>query len=48
MSAFVLSFDLEDWHQLVRRSVSAAGWDEPHPSFELRPASSSTSWTSSA
>jgi polysaccharide deacetylase family protein (PEP-CTERM system associated) len=34
VNPFLLSFDLEDWQQLVRRSVSAAGWDEPHPSFE--------------
>jgi polysaccharide deacetylase family protein (PEP-CTERM system associated) len=31
---FVLSFDLEDWHQLVRRGAGAAGWDVPHPAFE--------------
>jgi polysaccharide deacetylase family protein (PEP-CTERM system associated) len=31
---FVLSFDLEDWHQLVRRAAGTAGWDEPHPAFE--------------
>jgi polysaccharide deacetylase family protein (PEP-CTERM system associated) len=34
VNPFVLSFDLEDWQQLVRRSVLAEGWDEPHPSFE--------------
>lgn len=31
---FVLSFDLEDWNQLVRRSAGADNWDVPHPSFE--------------
>jgi len=31
---FVLSVDLEDWHQLVRRSAGAADWDAPHPAFE--------------
>jgi polysaccharide deacetylase family protein (PEP-CTERM system associated) len=31
---FVLSFDLEDWHQLVRRGAGAAEWDVPHPAFE--------------
>jgi polysaccharide deacetylase family protein (PEP-CTERM system associated) len=30
---FVLSFDLEDWHQLVRRSAGAGDWDAPHPAF---------------
>jgi polysaccharide deacetylase family protein (PEP-CTERM system associated) len=34
VNPFLLSFDLEDWQQLVRRSVQAEGWDEPHPSFE--------------
>lgn len=31
---FVLSIDLEDWHQLVRRGVGAVDWDAPHPAFE--------------
>lgn len=31
---FVLSIDLEDWHQLVRRGVGAEDWDRPHPAFE--------------
>ena len=31
---FVLSFDLEDWHQLVRRGAGAQDWDVPHPAFE--------------
>jgi polysaccharide deacetylase family protein (PEP-CTERM system associated) len=31
---FVLSIDLEDWHQLVRRGAGAAEWDVPHPAFE--------------
>jgi polysaccharide deacetylase family protein (PEP-CTERM system associated) len=31
---FVLSFDLEDWHQLVRRGAGAHDWDAPHPAFE--------------
>ena len=31
---FVLSFDLEDWHQLVRRGAGADAWDVPHPAFE--------------
>ena len=31
---FVLSFDLEDWHQLVRRGAGAQDWDRSHPAFE--------------
>src|SRR3954453_9739418 len=33
---FVLSIDLEDWHQLVRRGAGAGAehWDVPHPAFE--------------
>lgn len=31
---FVLSIDLEDWHQLVRRGAGAAEWDVRHPAFE--------------
>ncbi len=31
---FVLSIDLEDWHQLVRRGAGSADWDVPHPAFE--------------
>ena len=33
-AGFVLSFDLEDWHQLVRRGAGARDWDAPHPAFE--------------
>lgn len=31
---FVLSIDLEDWHQLVRRGAGAADWDVPRPEFQ--------------
>jgi peptidoglycan-N-acetylglucosamine deacetylase len=31
---FLLSFDLEDWHQLVRRRAGAERWDVTHPAFE--------------
>ena len=31
---FVLSVDLEDWHQLVRRGAGAEHWDVRHPAFE--------------
>jgi polysaccharide deacetylase family protein (PEP-CTERM system associated) len=31
---FVLSIDLEDWHQLVRRGAGAEPWDVPHAAFE--------------
>jgi polysaccharide deacetylase family protein (PEP-CTERM system associated) len=30
----VLTFDLEDWHQLVHRSLGVPDWDRPHPAFE--------------
>ena len=30
----VLTFDLEDWHQIVHRSLGAADWDRPHEAFE--------------
>jgi polysaccharide deacetylase family protein (PEP-CTERM system associated) len=30
---FLLSFDLEDWHQLVRRRAGAERWDVTHPAF---------------
>jgi polysaccharide deacetylase family protein (PEP-CTERM system associated) len=30
----VLTFDLEDWHQIVHRSLGVAEWDRPHPAFE--------------
>ena len=30
----VLTFDLEDWHQIVHRSLGVADWDRPHPAFE--------------
>ena len=30
----LLSFDLEDWHQLVHRRLGLADWDRPHPAFE--------------
>jgi polysaccharide deacetylase family protein (PEP-CTERM system associated) len=29
----LLSFDFEDWHQLVRRQLGAPGWDSPNPEF---------------
>jgi polysaccharide deacetylase family protein (PEP-CTERM system associated) len=31
--ALLLSFDLEDWHQLVHRRIGRADWDRPHPAF---------------
>ena len=30
----VLTFDLEDWHQIVHRALGVAEWDRPHPAFE--------------
>jgi polysaccharide deacetylase family protein (PEP-CTERM system associated) len=30
----VLTFDLEDWHQIVHRSLGLADWDRPNPAFE--------------
>jgi polysaccharide deacetylase family protein (PEP-CTERM system associated) len=30
----VLTFDLEDWHQIVHRSLGVADWDRAHPAFE--------------
>jgi polysaccharide deacetylase family protein (PEP-CTERM system associated) len=30
----VLTFDLEDWHQIVHRSLGVADWDRPHEAFE--------------
>jgi polysaccharide deacetylase family protein (PEP-CTERM system associated) len=30
----LLSVDFEDWHQLVRRRVGVAGWEEPGPALE--------------
>jgi polysaccharide deacetylase family protein (PEP-CTERM system associated) len=30
----VLTFDLEDWHQIVHRSLGVTEWDRPHPAFE--------------
>jgi polysaccharide deacetylase family protein (PEP-CTERM system associated) len=30
----LLSVDFEDWHQLVRRRVGVAGWDQPGPALE--------------
>lgn len=30
----LLSVDFEDWHQLVRRRVGAAGWERPGPALE--------------
>ncbi len=30
----LLSVDFEDWHQLVRRRVGAAGWEQPGPALE--------------
>jgi polysaccharide deacetylase family protein (PEP-CTERM system associated) len=32
--AFLLSFDVEDWHQLVHRRYGRVDWDRRHPSFE--------------
>lgn len=29
----LLSFDFEDWHQLVRRQLGAPDWDRPNPEF---------------
>jgi polysaccharide deacetylase family protein (PEP-CTERM system associated) len=31
--ALLLSFDLEDWHQLVHRRLGRADWDRPHAAF---------------
>jgi polysaccharide deacetylase family protein (PEP-CTERM system associated) len=31
--ALLLSFDLEDWHQLVHRRLGLVGWERPHPAF---------------
>lgn len=33
-SALVLSFDFEDWHQLVRRRVGSSDWDQRTEAFE--------------
>jgi len=33
-STLLLSVDFEDWHQLVRRRVGAAGWENPGPALE--------------
>jgi polysaccharide deacetylase family protein (PEP-CTERM system associated) len=30
----LLSVDFEDWHQLVRRRVGVAGWEQPGPALE--------------
>ena len=32
--ALLLSFDLEDWHQLVHRQYGRLDWDRRHPAFE--------------
>jgi polysaccharide deacetylase family protein (PEP-CTERM system associated) len=32
--ALLLSFDLEDWHQLVHRRLGLPDWDRPHHAFE--------------
>lgn len=32
--SLVLSFDFEDWHQLVRRTLGFADWDRPGPALE--------------
>lgn len=32
--AAILSFDVEDWHQLVHRNLGARDWDRPGPAFE--------------
>jgi len=34
----LLSVDFEDWHQLVRRRVGAAGWSRPGPALERQTA----------
>ena len=31
--ALLLSFDVEDWHQLVHRRLGRTDWDRPHPDF---------------
>jgi polysaccharide deacetylase family protein (PEP-CTERM system associated) len=30
----ILTFDLEDWHQIVHRSLGVTDWDRPHKAFE--------------
>ena len=32
--ALLLSFDVEDWHQLVHRRYGRSDWDRRHPAFE--------------
>jgi polysaccharide deacetylase family protein (PEP-CTERM system associated) len=32
--ALLLSFDLEDWHQLVHRQLGLEGWDRAYPDLE--------------
>jgi polysaccharide deacetylase family protein (PEP-CTERM system associated) len=32
--ALLLSFDVEDWHQLVHRRYGREDWDQRHPAFE--------------
>jgi polysaccharide deacetylase family protein (PEP-CTERM system associated) len=32
--SLLLSFDLEDWHQLVHRRYGRGDWDRRHPAFE--------------
>jgi peptidoglycan-N-acetylglucosamine deacetylase len=32
--ALLLSFDVEDWHQLVHRRYGRTDWDQRHPAFE--------------
>jgi polysaccharide deacetylase family protein (PEP-CTERM system associated) len=32
--SLLLSFDLEDWHQLVHRRYGRTDWDQRHPAFE--------------
>lgn len=34
LMALLLSFDLEDWHQLMGRHLGAPDWDRPGPAFE--------------
>jgi polysaccharide deacetylase family protein (PEP-CTERM system associated) len=30
----VLTFDLEDWHQIIHRNLGLPDWDRPHAAFE--------------
>src|SRR5207302_7062086 len=33
MPKLLLSFDFEDWHQLVHRRLGRPDWNRPHPAF---------------